>query len=236
VFIYFCLKIISLKNKNRGDHMNNKKMFSVLTISVLFLLVITGGVLAAGSQESEQDVINDLLPWKGSNESYINLFNTESGEQFFEAIAKEASGYDSEMVANYYSKKYKTNFSKLEVNDAKTVIIDGQIEAEYDYVGNANIPWGEYNLSWYIFRTKNEAAIKAGLKNLVLMTYHGEGMKHCHLRYGNQNFDYLTTDPSISNWWPTMFKTNDVDKEKVVKGMIKQAKLYASKLPDLSQK
>jgi hypothetical protein len=104
VFIYSRLKIISLKNKNRGDLMNNKKMFSVLTIGVLFLLVITGGVLAAGSQESEQDVINDLLPWKGSNESYINLFNTESGEQFFEAIAEEASGYDSEMVANYYSK------------------------------------------------------------------------------------------------------------------------------------
>ena len=55
---------------------------------------------------------------------------------------------------------------------------------------------------------------------------HGDGMAHCHMRYGNEDFDYLITDPSITNWWPTLFQSAEVNKEEAVKAMQQDAKMY----------
>ncbi|MTI60068.1 MAG: metal-binding protein ZinT [Firmicutes bacterium] len=139
------------------------------------------------------------------------------------------------MANNYFAQMYETSFSTMKIVDAETVIFNDEIEAKYQYIGKFNTVWGEYSVSWYIFETNNDEAIKAGFKHLIFMPYHGhdDGMKHCHMRYGNENFDFLTTDPSVTNWWPTLFKTGQVDKEKVVQGMIEQAKMYSSMLPPL---
>lgn len=209
---------------------NNKLLFGMVVMG-LFVLTISSIVLA------EEGTISDLSPWEGSNETYINLFDTESGDELFEEIAKYAEGYNGEMVYKYFAKMYKTSFSKMKVIDAKTVVFDDEIKAEYKYIGNFDTNWGEHSISWYIFRTGGHEAIKAGYKNLILMSYHGhgKGMKHCHMRYGNQNFDFLITDPSVNNWWPTLYKAGQVDKERVVQGMIKKAKVYSSMLPSLKK-
>lgn len=209
--------------------MKNKKVLFSMMVMVFLLLLIPTYVLANNND------VSDLLPWKGNNETYINLFNTVSGDEFFEEIASYADGYDGKMVHNYFAKMYETSFSTMKVVDDKTVIFDDKIEAEYQYIGNFNTVWGEHNISWYIFRTGNHEAIKAGYKHLVLMPYHGhgDGMKHCHMRYGNQNFDFLITDPSVNNWWPTLFKSTQVDKEETVQGMMEKAKIYSSMLPPL---
>jgi hypothetical protein len=68
----------------------------------------------------------------------------------------------------------------------------------------------------------------------MFVPYHQDGedgLRHCHMRYGNPNFDYLATDPSLANWWPTLFEKGQVNKEKIVKNMVKQARLYSTMLP-----
>jgi hypothetical protein len=207
----------------------NKKLLGI-TIIMALVFVVSSVALA------DDNTISDLLPWEGSNETYINLFATESADDLFAEIAKYADGYNGEMVYEYLAEEmYKTSFSKLEIVDAKTVVIDDKIEAKYDYIGNLNTVWGEYSIAWYIFRTNNAKAINAGFKQLILMPYHGhgDGMKHCHMRYGNEDFDFLTTDPSLENWWPTLFRTGQVNKEKAVQGMMNQAKMMSSMLPPL---
>ncbi|QTL98861.1 ZinT/AdcA family metal-binding protein [Iocasia frigidifontis] len=211
--------------------MKSKKILFSMMVMVFLVLLVPAFISA------DDNVVSDLLPWKGNNETYINLFNTESGDSFFEEVANYADGYDAEMVYNYFAKMYETSFSTMKIVDAETVIFDDEIEAKYQYIGNFNTVWGEYSISWYIFRTENNEAIKAGYKHLIMMPYHGDGdgMKHCHMRYGNQNFDFLTTDLSVVDWWPTLFKTYQVDKEEVVQGMMKQVKMYSSMLPPLEK-
>lgn len=211
--------------------MKNKKVLFSMMVMVFFVLLIPTFALA------DDNVVSDLLPWEGSNETYINLFNTASGDRFFKEVASYADGYDGEMVHKYFAKMYETSFSTIKVVDAETVIFDDKIEVKYQYIGNFNTVWGEHNISWYIFRTGNHEAIRAGYKNLVLMLYHGhdDGMKHCHMRYGNQNFDFLITDPSVNNWWPTLFRTTQVDKEATVQEMMEKARMYSSMLPSLEK-
>ncbi|SFL57877.1 ZinT/AdcA family metal-binding protein [Halanaerobium salsuginis] len=211
--------------------MKNKKAIILMMILVGVLFSFSNLTLAA---ETETGAINDLMPWQGTNQAFIKLFDTPASAEFFSAVADYAEGYDSQAVRQAFAELYNASFSEMEVVDAKTVIFDQQLKAEYDYLGNLNTSWGEYSISWYIFKTADQAAIAAGFKYLMFVPYHQDGedgLRHCHMRYGNPNFDYLATDPSLANWWPTLFEKGQVNKEKIVKNMVKQARLYSTMLP-----
>ncbi|NLL61174.1 MAG: metal-binding protein ZinT [Candidatus Atribacteria bacterium] len=203
-----------------------------LTIVIAGMLVLVLMAYGIGMAQEESEV-SDLSLWEGENETYVNIFDTASAGELFNEIAKYVEGYDGEMVRNFYNKFYETPFSTIRIMGKKTVIFDEEIEADYEYIGVLNTKWGEYNIAWHIFRTDNSRAIDAGYRHLILMPYHGHGegsIRHCHMRYGNENFDFLTTDPSISNWWPTLYRPNEVNKEEVVKNMMGQAKMLADTL------
>lgn len=166
----------------------NKKFFAGLTVMALMILTLSGISMASNTGEK----ITDLALWKGDSESFINLYNTESADEFFAEVAKYKEGYNGKMVRKFFEKMYETPFSKMNVKDSNTIIFDNEIEADYNFVGELHTVWGEYSIVWYIFRTDSKEAIQAGYKNLILMPYHGhgDGMKHCHMRYGNENFDF----------------------------------------------
>ena len=197
---------------------------------VFILLAVSGLAVAAAELE-----VKDLTPWQGENEAFGVLFQVKAADQFFVEVAKYADGYTPEMARKFYEEMYRMKFNKLSIPDGRTAIFDDKITGKYNYLGKLVTTWGEYNLTWYIFKTNSDEAINAGFKYLLMMPYHGhgDGMAHCHMRYGNEDFDYLTTDPSITNWWPTLFQAAEVNKEEAVKAMQQDAKMYSSMLPPL---
>jgi len=51
--------------------------------------------------------------------------------------------------------------------------------------------------------------IPAGFKYFIFFPFHGHGkasLRHAHLRYGNENFDFLIPDPSMQSWWLTVYQ------------------------------
>jgi Zn/Cd-binding protein ZinT len=206
----------------------------MVIVGTLILVLISSGIGMA-QEESE---VSDLSLWEGDNEAYVNIFDTAGADDLFNEIAKYVEGYDGEMVRDFYDKFYETPFSVMRIVGKKTVVFDEEIEADYEYIGALNAKWGDYNIVWYIFRTDDVQAINAGYKHLILMPYHGHGegsIGHCHMRYGNENFDFLTTDPSVSNWWPTLYRPGEVDKEKAVENMMGQAKMLADTLKTFAE-
>jgi Zn/Cd-binding protein ZinT len=78
--------------------------------------------------------------------------------------------------------------------------------------------------------------IEAGFKYFLLFPFHQhnkDSLRHCHLRYGNENFDFLVTDPSVQLWWPTVYQPENTDEAKIMAQMTKKAKLQATMLPPL---
>lgn len=209
-----------------------KKLVFKLTLFVLtfVVLAISGVALAADVSDLE---VKDLTPWKGNHEPFVNLYRTTAAEKLFVEMAKYAANYTPEMAKEYYLNNNLEKFKKISIPDGETVIFDDNVQGKYNYLGKLVTTWGEYEITWYIFKTFSQEAINAGFKYLLMMPYHshGDGLAHCHLRYGNQDFDYLTTDPSLINWWPTLFRSEGVNKDEAVQKMVKDAKMYASMLP-----
>ena len=58
-------------------------------------------------------------------------------------------------------------------------------------------------------------------------------MPHMRMRYGNADFDYLTTDPGLESWWPTCFRSSEMDPEALFQELMSGAKMMTTMLPDI---
>ncbi len=210
-----------------------KKLFSFL-----FLLVCVFCNAAFAADEKKEGVV-DLTPWLGHSLSILSLYQGEAADAFFAEVKKHApEGYTIEMIKNFIYKQFSLKFTSLHVVDEDTITIDNKMTGDYAHVGSITTTWKDQKtkITWEIFKTDSKEMIGAGFKYFLFVPFHRHGkdsLRHAHLRYGNENFDYLTTDPSVQSWWPTIYQPEKTDESKVIAQMIKKAKLQASMLPQL---
>ncbi|WP_020588045.1 hypothetical protein [Desulfobacter curvatus] len=209
-----------------------------LAISLFLIVSVFSSTVFAADKEKES--ITDLSPWKGNNASIVKLYDSDAGEKFFEKVTEHApKGYTKEMVKDYIYDMHALKFKSLNVVDENTIIIDNKLTGDYVYVGSLSTKAGKYDVTWQIFKTDSEEMIQGGFKYFIFLPFHGHGedsLRHAHFRYGNENFDYLATDPSVQSWWPTAYQPETTDEAKVMARMInKTAKLQAKMLPPLEK-
>jgi hypothetical protein len=183
--------------------------------------------------------ITDLTPWIGHSVSVIKLYESDAGERFFTEVTKHApKGYTKKMVKDFIYDMFSLKFKSLRVVDENTIIIDNTITGDYVRVGSVSTKWKEHNTTWEIFKTDSKDMIEAGFKYFIFYPFHQHGkdsLRHSHLRYGNENFDFLVTDPSVQSWWPTIYQPAKTDEAKIMAQMTRNAKLQASMLPPLKK-
>eukprot|EP00831_Metopus_contortus_P059257 TRINITY_DN51247_c0_g1_i1.p1 TRINITY_DN51247_c0_g1~~TRINITY_DN51247_c0_g1_i1.p1 ORF type:complete len:266 (+),score=25.83 TRINITY_DN51247_c0_g1_i1:161-958(+) len=225
-------KILGQKSHRIKGEVLMKKFVLMMVTTVMFM----GFIFATASEGAE--VIRDLSGWKGVNMSTTNILSGTRKNMYASEIAQYKEGYNAQMVQIFIDKMYYSTFFTWEVlEDGKTIIFDNMYKGEYDFVGSLSTMWSGYDLVWYIFKTDSEEAINAGYKYLALFPYHGhgEGAPHMHMRYGNANFAYLTTDPSLDVWWPTCYKAANMDQEALFNELMSGAKMMTTMLPDIKQ-
>jgi len=207
-----------------------------LMIQVVLTALFWAHVALAGGAESK---ISDLTPWLGQSVSIINLYQGKSAEKYYAAVAEHApKGYTPDLVRKFIHNQFSLKFETFEVVDKDTIVIDNKISGKYRYVGQFSTSWKGTPAKWEIFKTSSEEMIKAGFKHFLFFPFHQHGkdsLRHAHLRYGNEGFDYLITDPSVQMWWPTIYQPETTDEAKIIASMIKGAKLQASILPPLNR-
>ncbi len=208
-----------------------------LSIYLFLIVSIFSSVVFAADKEKES--ITDLTPWKGKSVSMVKLYDSEAGEKFFEKVMEYApKGYTKKMVKDFIYQKVSLKFKSLNVVDENTIIIDNRITGDYVHVGSFSTKIGKYNATWQIFKTDSKEMIQAGFKYFLLFPFHQhskDSLRHAHLRYGNENFDFLATDPSMKSWWPTVYQPAKTDEAKIMAQMTKKAKSRAKSLPPLEK-
>jgi len=55
------------------------------------------------------------------------------------------------------------------------------------------------------------------------------------MRYGNENFDFLTTDLCLTNWWPTCYREEELVKDIFFEEQISAVKMMSTMLPDIAK-
>ncbi|WP_321413813.1 hypothetical protein [uncultured Desulfobacter sp.] len=216
-------------------------------VSSIFLIACIFSSFAFAA-DKEKEKITDLTPWKGNNASMAKFYDSEDGERYFEKVAEHApKGYTKKIVKDHILGRYAPEFTFLNIVDENTVIIDDQFTGDYVHVGSvtthAHIDNGsknvfKFDVTWQIFKTDSEEMIKAGYKYLLFIPFHGQGkdsLRHFHLRYGNENFDFLATDPSLELWWPTLYQPAETDEAKIIAKKNKDAKSRGENLPPLKE-
>ncbi|PIE58004.1 MAG: hypothetical protein CSA33_06015 [Desulfobulbus propionicus] len=209
-----------------------KKLFTALFLLV-FIFCNT-----AFATNKEKEGVSDLTPWLGYSVSILKLYQGEVANKYFAEVKKHApEGYTIEMVKDFIYNQFSSKFNSLRVIDENTITIDNKITGDYAYVGSINTVWkNQKKITWEIFKTDSKEMIEAGYKYFLFFPFHQHGknsLRHAHLRYGNENFDYLVTDPSVQSWWPTIYQPEKTDESKIMAQMIEKAKLQASMLPQL---
>lgn len=211
-------------------------MKKILTISIFLVVSLFCNSVSAGEKETK---VTDLTPWKGYSVSVKKLYEGEAGDKFFSAVKKYApKGYTHKMVKDFFYNMFSLKFKSLRVVDKDIITIDDKISGYYAHIGKLTTKWQEYDITWEIFKTDSKEMIEAGYKYFLLIPFHQhskDSLRHSHLRFGNQNFDFLATDPSVQSWWPTIYQPVATDEAKVMAAMIKGAKLQSSMLPPLKK-
>ena len=206
-------------------------------ISLFLIVSIFSSTVFAADKKKES--ITDLTPWKGNNASFVTLYDSEAGERYFEKVTEHApKGYTKKMVKDFIYNMDSLKFKSLNVVDENTIIIDNKITGDYAHVGSVSTKFEKYDITWHIFKTDSKEMIQAGFKYFIFLPFHGQGedtLRHAHLRYGNENFDFLVTDPSMESWWPTVYQPATTDEAKIMAQMTKKAKLQATTLPPLEK-
>lgn len=203
------------------------KRLIVLLCVVFFVVSIFGA-----------EAVTDLSSWSGVNVSTTAVLNGVRLNEYCNAIAEYKEGYTGTMVKAFVEKMFYTTFMEFEVlSDGKTVVFDNYLEAEYYYLGSLSTTWQGNDITWIIFKTDSTEAIANNYKYLLLFPFHGhaDGLQHMHMRYGNENFDFLTTDPSLTNWWPTCYRENELDKDTFFEEQMSAAKMMSTMLPDIAK-
>lgn len=206
-------------------------MIKKLGIHLFLIACIFSNVVFAADKEKESTF--DLTPWKGDSVPVLKLYENEAGERFYEEILKNLpEGYTKKMAKDFIHGLYEMELKSFSVVDENTIRIDGEFTGDYVYV--CTISMGkEKRPTWQVFKTESKKMIEAGYKYIMLLPLHQhgkDGLRHYHLRYGNENFDFLTTDPSVKEWWPTVYQPAEIDEAKATAQMTtpKLARLYAS--------
>jgi hypothetical protein len=211
----------------------NKKLISFLVIIVFSFCT------EAFAADKQKDSITDLTPWIGESVSVIKLYESDAGDKFFSEVVKYApKGYTKKMVKDFIYDMFSLKFKSFRVVDENTINIDNKITGDYVYVCSVSTRWKEHNTTWEVFKTDSKEMIAAGFKYFLLFQFHQhskDSLRHCHLRYGNENFDFLVTDPSVQLWWPTVYQPKNTDETKIMAQMTKKAKLQATMLPPLKK-
>ncbi|WCE30809.1 ZinT/AdcA family metal-binding protein [Vibrio sp. SCSIO 43137] len=208
----------------------NKKLIT----SLIFIVCLFSNSLFAGGKST--DTISDLTPWKGYSTSVIELFQNESGEKFFEEMVKNLpNGYTNRMAKDFVYDLYATKINSLSVIDENTITINDKMTGDYAYIASISVARGEKTVTWHIFKTDAQAMIHAGFKYILFIPFDQHGpdtLRHSHFRFGNENFDFLTTDPSLQSWWPTLYQPSEVSEAKAIEQMTrpKLAKKLAAML------
>lgn len=209
-----------------------KKNFIIQVV----LIVCFWGHLAFAADDGNTE-ISDLTPWMGHSVSIIKLYQGKSADNYFAEVTKHApEGYTAELVKKFIYNQFALKFKSIDVVNKDTIRIDEKISGQYTYVGKLTTKWKEHTTAWEIFKTDSEEMIEAGFKYFIFFPFqqHGkDSLRHAHLRYGNENFDFLVTDPSVQTWWPTIYQPETTDEAKIMASMIQGAKLQASILPAL---
>ncbi len=192
-----------------------------LVISLFLIVCIFSSAVFAADKKKES--ITDLTPWKGDNVSIIKLYENEAGEKFYEEILGNLpKGYTKKMVKDAIYDLYYIKLKSLNVVDENTITIDNKITGDYVHVCSIGMPMGSHTAAWQVFKTDSKEMIQAGFKYILFLPYHQRNkdtLRHCHLRYGNENFDFLMTDPSVKSWWPTMYQPAKTDEAKATAQM-----------------
>lgn len=208
-------------------------------LTIFLFLIVTFFCSPAFAADKENERINDLTPWMGKSVSVIHLYESEAGDKFFTEVTKHApEGYTKKMVKDFVYDMFSLKFKSLNVVDRDTIIIDNKITGSYVHVGSVSSKWKEHPTTWEIFKTDSKEMIEAGFKYFLFFPFHQHGkdsLRHSHLRYGNENFDFLVTDPSVQSWWPTIYQPEKTDEAKIMAQMTKGAKLQATMLPPLKK-
>ncbi len=206
-----------------------------LTIQALLIVCLWANLAFAGSIEKPE--ISDLTPWIGHSVSIIKLYQRESANKYFSEVTKYApKGYTPELVKEFIYNQFALKFKSIDIVDKDTIVIDHRISGKYTYIGKLTTKWKKLTATWEIFKTDSTKMIEAGFKYFLFFPFHQHGkdsLRHAHLRYGNETFDFLTTDPSVQKWWPTIYQPATTNEAKVMESMIHMAKLQASMLPPL---
>jgi len=175
------------------------------------------------ASDKEKEAISDLTPWKGESVSMVKLYENEAGERFYEEILELLpKGNTKKMVKDFINCLYYVKFKSLSVVDENTIIVDSKITGEYAHVCSIGMDLGNHKASWQVFKTDSKEMIEAGFKYFIFLPFHQhnkDSLKHTHFRYGNENFDFLTTDPSVKSWWPTIYRPAETDEAKATKQM-----------------
>ncbi|MEF2231116.1 MAG: hypothetical protein V3571_09325 [Pseudodesulfovibrio sp.] len=210
-------------------------MKKILLIQLVLIACLWGHPVFA--TEGADPEISDLTPWLGHCVSIIELYQGESADTYFTEVARHApDGYTAEMVKKFIYSQFAVKFKSIDFADKDTIVIDDRISGKYSHVGNLTTKWKDVTTKWEIFKTDSAEMIEAGFKYVMLFPFHQPGqdsLRHAHLRYGNENFDFLATDPSVQAWWPTIYQPETTDEAKTMAAMIHGAKLQASILPAL---
>ncbi|WP_321418397.1 hypothetical protein [uncultured Desulfobacter sp.] len=192
-----------------------------ITIPVFLIVCIFSSAVFAADKEKEK--ITDLTPWKGDNISIVTLYENEAGERFFKEILELLpKGYTKKMVKDSIYDLYYMKLKSLNVMDENTIIIDDKLTGDYIHVCSIGMDLGSHTAAWQVFKTESKEMIQAGFKYILFLPYHQSNkdtLRHAHLRYGNENFDFLTTDPSVKSWWPTIYQPTKTDEAKATAQM-----------------
>lgn len=206
-------------------------------ILIQAVLIVCFWTHLALASDSVNPKISDLTPWIGNSVSIIKLYQGESANKYYSEVAKYApKGYTPELVKEFVYNQFALKFKSIDVVDKDTIVIDHRISGKYIYVGNLTTKWKKHTTTWEIFKTNSAKMIEAGFKYFLFFPFHQhskDSLRHAHLRYGNENFDFLATDPSVQMWWPTIYQPATTDEAKIMASMIHGAKLQASILPPL---
>ena len=168
-----------------------------LTLPV-FLIVCIFSTLAFAADKQKQN-ISDLTPWKGTSVSVVKLYENETGEKFYEDILELLpQGYTKKMVKDYIYDLYYMKLKSLNVVDENTITIDDKITGDYVHVCSIGMKLGNHKAAWQVFKTDSKQMIQAGFKYILFFPFHQHNedtLRHAHLRYGNENFDFSDDRP-----------------------------------------
>lgn len=165
-------------------------------------------VLAEDAQVETADEATSLEDWEGTWNNMGAYLDKDEIQKAFDELA-EKEGVTPEEAKKTYEEKRHCDFNGLVVEGDTVKFLDkfedeeGHkviSESEYEFVENQVVEHGSQELTWSIFKAKDE---NADYKFLCLMEVHGEeALTHFHLRYGDTIEEAMADD----SWYPTFVK------------------------------